>query len=58
MPNQQLAHELHKAVIRKLQKRRVYSSFKDKMCGDDLVDMQLISKHNKESRCLLCFWSF
>ena len=55
MPNQQFAHELHKAVIRKLQKRRVYSSFKDKMCGDDLVDMQLISKHNKESRCLLCF---
>ena len=55
MSNQQLAHELHKAVIRKFKKRRVYSLFKDKMCGYDLVDMQLITKHNKENRCLLCF---
>ena len=27
--NQQLANELHKAIIRKLKKRKVYSSFKD-----------------------------
>ena len=27
MPNQQLAEELHKPVIRKLEKRKVHSSF-------------------------------
>ena len=27
--NQQLANELHKPVIRKFKKRKVYSSFKD-----------------------------
>ena len=29
MSNQQLANELHKPIIRKFKKRRVYSSFKD-----------------------------
>ena len=29
MPNQQLANELHKPIIRKFRKRKVYSSFKD-----------------------------
>ena len=29
MSNQQLADELHKPIIRKFIKRRVYSSFKD-----------------------------
>ena len=28
-PNYQLANELHKPIIRKLKKRKVYSSFKD-----------------------------
>ena len=31
MPNQQLAEELHNPIIRKLKKRKVYSSFKDKI---------------------------
>ena len=52
--NQQLANELHKPIIRKFKKRKVYSSFKDNICGVDLADMQLISKSNKESRYLLC----
>ena len=30
--NEQLAEELHKTIIRKLKKRRVYSAFKDKRC--------------------------
>ena len=51
---QQLAEELHKQIINKFIKRRVYSSFKDNIWGADLVDMQLISKYNKEIRCLLC----
>ena len=45
--NQQLANELHKPIIRKFKKRKVYSSFQDNICGVDLADMQLISKYNK-----------
>ena len=52
--NQQLAEELHKLIIRKFKKRRVYSLFKDNIWGADLVDMQLISKFNKGIRFLLC----
>ena len=52
--NQQLAEELHKPIIRKSQKRRVYSSFKDNIWGADLVEIQLISKFNKGIRFLLC----
>ena len=52
--NQQLPNELHKPIIRKFKKRRVYSSFKDNIWGVDLVDMQLISKYNTGIRYLLC----
>ena len=52
--NEQLAKELHKPIIRKLKKRKVYSGFKDNIWGADLADMQLISKFNKEFRFLLC----
>ena len=41
---QELADELHKPIIRKFQKRRVYSSFKDNIRVADLTDVQLISK--------------
>ena len=52
--NIQLADELHKTIIRKLKKRKVYSSFRDNIWGADLADMQLLSKFNKEFRFLLC----
>ena len=52
--NEQLAKELHKPIIRKLKKRKVYSGFKDNIWGADLADMQLISKFNKGFRFLLC----
>ena len=52
--NEQLAEELHKPIIRKLKKRKVYSGFKDNIWGADLADMQLISKFNKGFRFLLC----
>ena len=52
MPNNQLAEELHKSIIRKCKKQRVHSSFKDKICGAYLADMQLISKYNKGFRFL------
>ena len=52
--NKQLANELHKPIIRKLEKRKVYSTFKDNIWGVDLADMQLLSKYNKGIRFLLC----
>ena len=52
--NLQLAKELHKPIIRKLKKRKVYSGFKDNIWGADLADMQLINKFNKGFRFLLC----
>ena len=53
MPNQELANELHKPIIRKFKKRKVYSSFKDNILGVDLAYMQLISKYDKGFRYLL-----
>ena len=52
--NEQLAEEIHKPIIRKFKKRKVYSAFKDNIWGADLADMQLISKFNKGFRFLLC----
>ena len=43
-PNYQLADELHKPIIRKFLKRKVYSSFRDDILGVDLADMQSLSK--------------
>ena len=45
--NIELAGELHKPIIRKFKKRKVYSSFRDNIWGADLADMQLLSKFNK-----------
>ena len=55
-PNEslKLADELHKPIIRKFNKKKVYSSFKDNIWGVDLADMQLLSKFNKRIRFLLC----
>ena len=52
--NEQLAEELHKPIIRKRKKRKVYSTFKDNIWGVGLADMQLLTKYNKEIRFLLC----
>ena len=54
MPKQEIAEELHKPIVKKFEKRKVYSSFKDNIWGADLVDMQLISKFSKGFRFLLC----
>ena len=52
--NEQLAEELHKPIIRKFKKRKVYSAFKDNIWASDLADMQLISKFDKGFKFLLC----
>ena len=54
LENSQLADKLHKPIIRKFKNRKVYSSFKDNIWGVDLADIQLISKHNKGIRYILC----
>ena len=52
--NEQLADELHQAIIRKFEKRKVHAAFKDNIWGVNLADMQLLSKYNKGIRFLLC----
>ena len=55
MSNQrQLENECHKPILRKFKIRKVYSSFKDNIWGDDLADILLISKFYKGIRYLLC----
>ena len=55
--NELLAKELHKPIIRKLKKRKVYSGFRDNIWGAHLADMQLISKFNKGFRLFFtCYW--
>ena len=49
-----LADELHKPVIKKFNKRKVHSQFKDNIWGVDLADTQSLSKKNKGIKYLLC----
>ena len=49
-----LADELHKPVIKKFNKRKVYSQFKDNIWGVDLADMQSLGKKDKGIKYLLC----
>ena len=56
--NEQLAQELHKPIIKRFQKRRVYSSFKDNIWGADLAYIHWISKFNKGIKLLLCVIDF
>ena len=53
-PNYQLADEIHKLIIRKVKKRKVYSSFRDNIWWEDLADMQSLSKYNKGIKYWLC----
>ena len=49
-----LAEGLHKPVIKKFNKRKVCSQFKDNIWGVDLADMQSLSRKNKGIKYLLC----
>ena len=48
-----LADELHKPIIKKFEKRKVYSQFKDNIWGVDLAEIQLLSTKNKGIKYLL-----
>ena len=52
-PNEQLAEEWYKPIIRNFQKGTIYSKYRDNTWGTDSADMQLISKFNKGFRLLL-----
>ena len=52
--NYQLANELHKQIIQKFKKRKVYSPYRDNNWGVDLADMQSLSIYNKGIKYLLC----
>ena len=52
--NKFLAEELHKPVIKKFNKSKVYSQFKDNIWGVNLADMQSLSKKNKGIKYILC----
>ena len=56
LQNQQLAEELHKPIIRKLEKRKVYSSLKGNIWGADLADMQSISQCKRSSFFIVWYW--
>ena len=45
---------MHKPVIKKINKRKVYSQFKVNICGVDLAEMQSLSRKNKGIKYLLC----
>ena len=49
-----LADELHKPIIRKFNKRKVYSQFKDSIWGVDLADMLSLSRKHKCIKYILC----
>ena len=49
-----LADELHKPIIKKFKKRKIYSKFKDNLWGVDLADMQSLSRKNKGIKYLSC----
>ena len=57
--NKQLAAELHKPVIKKFKKRKVYVKFKDNIWAPDLAEMESLSSKNKNVKysfvCHRCF---
>ena len=52
MCNKALAEELRKPNVRKFGKKKLH--YIANICGNDLANMQLISKFNKGFRFVLC----
>ena len=51
---EQLADELHKPVIKKFKRRKVYVRFKDNISAADLAEMRSLSYKNRNFKYLLC----
>ena len=52
--SEQLAKKLHKPVIKKFQRRKVYSRFKGNIWVAGLVEMESLSSKNKNVKYLIC----
>ena len=52
--NEQLVEELHKPIIKKVKRRRVYTRFKGNIWAVDLAEMESLSTNNKIVKYLLC----
>ena len=52
--NKKLAKRLHKPVVKKLKKRKVYAIFKDSLRASYLTEMESLYCRNKNVNCLLC----
>ena len=52
--NEQIAEELHKPVIKKFERKRVYATFKDNIWVTDLVEMESLLSKNENANYLLC----
>ena len=52
--NEQLAEELHKPVIKKFKRRKVYARFKDHIWTADSAETGPLSSKNKNFKYLLC----
>ena len=44
----------HRQIIRKFNRRKVHSSSRDKIWGDELANMQSLNKYNKGIKYFLC----
>ena len=51
---EQRAEELHKPVIKKFKRRKVYTKFKGSIWAADLPEMESLSSKNKNVKHLLC----
>ena len=56
--NEVLAQELHKPVIKKFKRRKVYAKFKGKIWAADLAEMGLLSSKNWDVKNLSCVVDF
>ena len=52
--NEKVAEELHKPVIRKFKRGKVFARFKDNISAADLAEMGSLSSKNRNVKYLLC----
>ena len=52
--NEKLVEELHKPVIEKFKRRKVYARFKENIWATDLAEMGSFCSKNKIVKYLLC----
>ena len=52
--NEQLAEELHKPILKKFKRRKVYARLKDNIWAGDIAEMGSLSSKYRNVRYLLC----